>query len=332
MGDGFPLGGAKVRVELFIARPVSVVSLMASAFFMTVACSPTSRVLGSYYVEAQGGGGASGGQLGSAGNSGNLPTFTSAVAIESLQASGSTTTDPSVTGDGLELFFMSTRSGNKNIWHSVRSKVSSAWEEPEMVMELSTNSTESNLKVSEDGLELWFFSDRERSLGTIWHATRTTRTLKFSDPVVVPETLDEGSSEVSACPNRDKTFAITSANIDGKTSGYDLLGMVRSDSLSRFGEKQLLKNVNSPEDDFDPWLSVDGLLLVFHSNRNGTDDLFFASRSNITDDFSIPSPIFELNTTNFREAAPSLTRTHDRLFFASNREGDEQLYEAVAQD
>jgi Tol biopolymer transport system component len=332
MGDRFPVEGAKVRAELFNLSPVSVISLIGSALIVTAACSPTSRVLGSYYEEARGGAGATGGQAGNAGNSGNLPTFSSAVVIESLQANGSTTTDPSVTGDGLELFFMSTRSGNKNIWHSIRSKVSADWEEPEVVSELSTDSTESNLKISEDGLELWFFSDRDRSLGTIWHATRTTRTSTFSIPEVVPETLDEGSSEVSACPSTEETFAITSANIDGKTNGYDLLGMSRSDSFSRFGEKQVLKNVNSSEDDFDPWLSVDGLWLVFHSNRNGTDDLFFASRSKLTDDFSTPSPIFELNTNNFREAAPTLTRSKDRLLFASNRDGDEQLYEAVAQE
>jgi Tol biopolymer transport system component len=108
--------------------------------------------------------------------------------------------------------------------------------------------------------------------------------------------------------------------------------MLRANVTVAFGEKRLLANVNSTADDFDPWLSADGLLLLFHSNRLGDDDLFWASRSTVDDDFGAPRAITELNSSGYADSAPTLTRDHGRLIFASTRGGDEQLYEAVSRD
>jgi Tol biopolymer transport system component len=270
--------------------------------------------------------------VGTAGADSGFPVYGSAILIKGLNATGFTTTDPSVTGDGLELFFMSTRSGNKNIWHSRRTSLVSDWPPPQMVDELNSDSIESNVKISEDGLKIWFYSDRDRALGTIWQATRVSLTEPFTVPIVVPETLDEGASEVAAAPNGDTTTALVSSNIDGQTQGYDILMMRRNSAKSTFGEKTTLANVNSAEDDFDPWFRPDGLLFVFHSNRLGSDDLFWAARSTLNDDFGSPTAISELNTANYPEAAPSLTSEGKRLYFASTRDGDEQLYEAVARE
>src|SRR5262245_44597473 len=81
-------------------------------------------------------------------------------------------TDPTFTEDLRELYFMTTRTGSKNIWRSVRADAASAWGAPVEVPELSTGYQEENPRISADGLRLWFFSDRDRALGTIWEVTR----------------------------------------------------------------------------------------------------------------------------------------------------------------
>jgi Tol biopolymer transport system component len=108
--------------------------------------------------------------------------------------------------------------------------------------------------------------------------------------------------------------------------------MRRKSTSDGFGAKTVLKNVNSSADDFDPWLSSDGLMLLFHSNRAGTDDLFWSARPTLADDFGTVAAFTSLNTADYAEAAPTLTRDKHQIYFASTRSGDEEIYEAVASE
>jgi Tol biopolymer transport system component len=235
-------------------------------------------------------------------------------------------TDPTFTADRTELYFMSARTGSKNIWKSVRPGPDSAWGEPAEVPELSTGYQEENPRISADGTRLWFFSDRDRSLGTIWEVTRATTGDAWGPLVPVPELwLGAGTSAVSAGMNDGATLAILSAARDG--SGYDLYAFERVSSDEAFGPPSALDELNSASDDFDPYLSPNGLAVAFASNRRGTFDIFLARRSSTDVPFEAPVPL-ELNTEADQESAPHFSPDLTYLMYSSQRLGSDDIYEA----
>lgn len=66
--------------------------------------------------------------------------------------------------------------------------------------------------------------------------------------------------------------------------------------------------------------SPDGLTIVFNSNRDGSQDLFMATRSSMSEDFgaavALPGPV---NLPDKQEACPTI-RPGKTLYFASNRD------------
>ncbi len=82
--------------------------------------------------------------------------------------------------------------------------------------------------------------------------------------------------------------------------------------------------VNSPQDDTEPILSVDGLTLIFASNRpggSGGDDLWMATRPDIDQPFPQPVNLGEQVNSSRDDTAPTLSSDGRRLIFASNRSG-----------
>ena len=82
--------------------------------------------------------------------------------------------------------------------------------------------------------------------------------------------------------------------------------------------------VNSPQDDTEPVLSVDGLTLFFASNRPGGfggDDLWMATRPDIDQPFSQPVNLGARVNSSRDDTAPTLSSDGRRLIFASNRNG-----------
>ena len=66
--------------------------------------------------------------------------------------------------------------------------------------------------------------------------------------------------------------------------------------------------------------SLDGLTIVFNSNRNGSQDLFMASRASPSDDFGPASPLpAPVNRPDTAEACPTMM-PGKKLYFASDRD------------
>jgi hypothetical protein len=237
-------------------------------------------------------------------------------------------TDPTFTADLTELYFMTTRANaSKNIWKSVRADGAAEWGTPTAVAELSSGYQEENPRVSADGLRLWFFTDRDRALGTIWEVTRATTTDPWGPLAPVPGlSVGSGSSNVSAGMNADATLAVLSAAAPG-AGGYDLFRFERTSADEPFGAPTLITEVNSASDDFDPYLSPNGLALAFSSNRRGTFDIFLARRTSTDVPFEAPVPL-ELNSTDYQESAPNFSPDLAYLMYSSNRLGTDDIYAA----
>ena len=191
---------------------------------------------------------------------------------------------------------------------------------------LSTGFQEENPRIAADGLRLWFFSDRDRAVGTIWEVTRQAITDDWGPIVpVLGLSLGEGTSNVSAGMNADATLAVLSA---GAAGGYDLFFFERSSADESFGEPAALTELNSASDDFDPYLSPNGLAVAFSSNRRGSFDIFLARRTSTDVPFEAPVPL-ELNTAEYEESAPNLSPDLAYLLYSSNRLGSHDIYEAT---
>jgi Tol biopolymer transport system component len=237
-------------------------------------------------------------------------------------------TDPTFTADRLELYFMSTRQGSKDIYQSVRSDPAGEWSAPLAVTELATGYQEENPRVSADGLRLWFFTDRDRSLGTIWEVTRDATTDAWGPLAAVPGlSVGAGSSNVSAGTNASATYAVVSGRQSG-AGGYDIYEFTRASTDEAFENPTPITEVNSASDDFDPYLSPNGLALAFASNRLGNYDLFLARRTSMDVPFEAPVRL-DLNSSAYEESSPHFTPDLAYLMYSSDRSGSLEIYEAA---
>jgi hypothetical protein len=109
----------------------------------------------------------------------------------------------------------------------------------------------------------------------------------------------------------------------GVTGDRDLWVASRATPTDSFGTAAALAGVNSAETDQNPWLSPDGLTLVFDSTRSagfGQANLWMATRSSSSDTFGTPSEVPGVNSDAVDEGA-TLSADQLEIFFDSNRPG-----------
>jgi hypothetical protein len=337
--DWFGAEAATLSVELShgVRQHFSFLLLLVLAV-TGLGCSPQISSLGTLTMSTAGTAGVAGPRGGAAGSAGatfvgtagtgaTIGPFGPPRAIPTLLASGMVTTDPCVTGDGLLMYMMSTRSGNKDLLVSTRASSSVEWAEPTPVTELNTDYVESNCKISPDGLSLWFYSDRDRAQGTLWETRRATIADVWGTPTVIPGICDTSASDVAAALDEPQLNVVFSSLRSG-TAAYDLFEARRASSSVTFEQPSLIAGLNSAQADYDPYLSPDGLTLVFHSDRSGNDDIYWAKRAGLNSPFSAPVPLAEINSTA-NDIAPAMAADQSAIWFASTRDGDERIYVAT---
>ena len=247
--------------------------------------------------------------------------------VDVLSDPGARDTDPTLTSDLCELFFMSDRLGSKDLWTSRRSAPDEPWTEPVPVSDLNSDVVDENPHVSSDGLRLWFYTDRDRAAGTIWFATRPSLDEPWDEPVAVPE-LGIGSerSNVAVGVAENETLLVLNSLPTGGT-GYELYQQERASTEDVFGEPVLLEGVGSDVDEFDPELRANGRLLAFHSTRLGSADIFRATRESADDEFGPVEAVESLNSA-YEDGAPAISLEFSYVLFSSDREGSVDIFEA----
>jgi hypothetical protein len=234
--------------------------------------------------------------------------------------------DPSMTGDSLELYFMSTRSGNPDIWLSARPSASAPWGTPTAVKELNTSVDEGAPGVSLDGLTLWFCRSAMPNRPEIWLSTRTARGQAWGPPAAVSE-LDTAGRQLE--PAVDESSLLMFFASDRLGAGWELFSSSRPDVRSIWGTPRSIGELNtsSGANDWDPFTGAGGLQIWFASTRSGGGDLYWSQRASIADQFAPPVPLAELNTSS-TEGDPALSPDFRHILFASNRSGRFEIYEA----
>jgi Tol biopolymer transport system component len=249
--------------------------------------------------------------------------FMNVTPIASLN-SGQTDVDPSVTADGLQLFFCSNRGGTFNIYVSVRAAPGDAWPAPSVVGGVSSLAIEQNPAISADGLTLYFTRNND-----IFQATRSDPAEAFGTPTEITE-LNTGSQDTLGSITADE-LALTLFSNRAGSAGIDIYIATRPDLDSAWTVEDAPGEINTDRAEVDSFLSEDRLTLYFDSDRDGglTDyNVYKASRASASDDFGTPVAVSELNI-NAANGDSWHTADGNRVYFASGPFLNLDLHEAT---
>jgi hypothetical protein len=180
---------------------------------------------------------------------------------------------PSLSADGLELYYTApywqagwTEFGRADLWVSRRSSVSEPWGPPQNLgATINTAFHDTEPSISQDGLELYFSSNRPGGYGewNIWVTTRNTIDDPWQEPTNLGQTVNSG---MAGTPNIscDGLVLFFSSSRPGGYGETDIWLTRRKSKNEPWGEPvNLGPPVNDLNAQWAPCLSHDGSTLYF---------------------------------------------------------------------
>jgi hypothetical protein len=188
-------------------------------------------------------------------------------------------TSPAVSADGLTIWFASARAGglgDLDIWVATRDSRGSAWSPPSNVDALNSGGKEIPRPPGQRARVMPMASDRDMpGYYQIHFAARSDGAAQFAEPVPVPELSFPDESTVDGFLSDD---GLTLLYVTGPPFGpADLYSASRRSTADPFEYPTPLEELNTPDDERDPWLSPDGTELYFASDRSGHYDIYVAA-------------------------------------------------------
>jgi hypothetical protein len=194
------------------------------------------------------------------------------------------------------------------------------WGTPTAVPELASAFSDDDPSITADRLELYFNSDRTGSAGgDIWVIRRPS----VSDPWSLPSNVAELNStfmETTPKVSPDGLAIYFSSDRTGSLGSMDIWVSTRATRSDPWTTPMHVPELCSIESDTGATVSASGKTIVISSLRDGTQDVYLATRAAVTDSWGTPMPIAELNTANY-EADPDIARDERVFLFSSDRPG-----------
>lgn len=240
---------------------------------------------------------------------------------------------PKISGDDMTLYFSRPGATEEDIYIAARIDDTEFSAGTALPVVNTTAASEGTPFVSVDGLTLLFMSDRAGGIGgrDLWLATRATTADDFTVVRNLAElntTFDEHTASLTA----DGRMVVFATNRDTAGGIDDVYVATRASPTGTFEAPTLVSELSSAQDDSATFISTDGLAIYFASDRPGSMgclDIFTATRQSLTDPFSSPVPVTELNTTGC-EDDPSISADGCEVWFSSTRGGaGYEIYRAV---
>jgi Tol biopolymer transport system component len=212
------------------------------------------------------------------------------------------------------------------------SRISKAAKPPKFAaptdLRLNSSGFDGGPNVSNDGLSLFFISDRPRGeSGDIWLATRRDPSEPFGTPIDLGAGVngagDEGAPSISS--DGLSLYFDSDPSRPGGQGGGDIWLTTRQSTAAPFETPvNLGPPVDSVFDEGHPDISSDGLSLYFSSDRPGPcggTDIWVATRKAPTQPFQRPAKLPAPVNTCADEEGPSISDNGLTLFFSSTRAG-----------
>ena len=145
---------------------------------------------------------------------------------------------PCVSSDGRELYFVSRRNGNADIYRSLRN-ADGTWSEPQNLgAPINTKGTEMAPFLHPDGRTLYFSSDKHVGMGGFdLFMSRRGEDGQWQQPVNLGFPINTGGDEINFFVAADGKTAFVSSQREGGNGGYDIYTFelpeeIRSDSAN----------------------------------------------------------------------------------------------------
>ncbi len=273
------------------------------------------------------------------------------LSVRNLGSAINTSSDetfPSVTPDGLTMYFISNRvggTGDFDLWRATRLTTSASFGSPANLGDgVNTEFAETTPSVSLDGLSIYFASDRPGGNGALDLYVATRDQVTDTDGAVVPfgnvsnlgSEINSEFNEHGVSISSDELSIYFASDRPGGLGGLDIFVATRDRKVDDDGVAVAFENpvnlgavVNSSADDAFPSISADGTTLFFSDYLTarpgsvGPSDMWIAARSDPTTEFDFvfnPGPPINTGTVqieNFPNIAPDWPALRSKLYFAS---------------
>jgi Tol biopolymer transport system component len=242
---------------------------------------------------------------------------------------------PSISRDGLSLYFHSARAGlpsNPDLYVSHRAAIDLPWEAPvKLGPAIDTDLAEAGPTVSKNGHFLFFGAFRSGSFDVyVSRRQNTADDLAWEAPVALPWPINGPSFDVPSDyfenPHGDAQLYFASDRANGLGApGLDLyVSDLRRDGT--WSDPVYVTELNSAFQDDRPAIRADGLEIIFGSSREGSLDLYVSRRDHVHDAWSAPVNLGAVVNSTGNDIHPALSANGRTLYFASNRSGNFDLY------
>lgn len=236
--------------------------------------------------------------------------------------------DPTPSDDGLELYFTSNRTGGAgqaDLYRATRASASDPrWATVDRVVEMSSPQNENTPYLASDNLTLFLVTNRDgtgvQGMDDIWMATRANRLAPWTNLAPVVELNSPGLDRGPSLFHDGHDLLLHSDR-----AGAQKFYVSHRDQLTDPWSTPVL--LNGPPG-IRGWMSNCGLELYYEASNAQTDaDLFVVRRDHDTDPFGPPRRLDELSSAMVDQDI-RLSPDRHHVYFASNRDGDSNLYEA----
>jgi len=246
---------------------------------------------------------------------------------------GEPSQNPTLTGDLLEIYITSDRTGSlgyNDTWVAKRASIDEPFGEPQLAPNVNSTNEESSPAISSDGLTLWFASTRSGGAGgmDIWVSTRPDRNSDWAAPTPVTALNTPGYEIPRPLGNHGLQMPMSSR---GSNENYQLLMATRPSVDAQWSAPALIAELANPSELLvDGFLTEDGTMLLFNAEQpdNAHSDIERTWRLTSAEPFAPPVSVGgDLNSTALNRD-PWLSPDGNHFFFSSDRSGSIMVYEA----
>jgi len=233
--------------------------------------------------------------------------------------------NPTLSPDGLEVFFISTRAGgvgDQDIWRATRADPYSPFGTPVNLAEVNTPGREASPSLSANGLVLYWalgWTGHTESFD-IYAATRPDISSPFGAPAAVTE-VNSAGSDGSPRASADGLALYLVHNAEVGPPREDLYVATRDDPGDPFGTPVRIDELSTDDMERSPWVSADGLSMYFVSNRAGTHfgdyDIFLTERTASDQPWGAPTRLSGVRSVE-NDGGPYFDEPSGLLFLSSN--------------
>ncbi len=275
------IGGGRVKADLTFGEPTLFDEPVNSAGLEYFACISADGL--EVYIEkpVSGGIGSNNWDLYVSTRTTTDDPWSVPVSLGSTVNSDHTDAFACLSGNELELYFASSRSGGHgsfDIWVATRQTRSEPWATPENLgPTINTTGTDNTPWITREGLGLYFSSDRPGGYGgvDIWVATRTSTNDAWGEPANLGPPVNSEAGDFYPCLSSDGLVLFFS-DFDNRSEGMRPGGHGLSDMWMTRRKSNidpweppvnLGKGMNTRCWDTQPRISPDGSILYFTSSR-----------------------------------------------------------------